>query len=131
MTGQLFVLLNRVMFHGLLYFPVIWKRVKLRKRRWIFADPCAHQHFWYRSAGTIWRVYVILQSWADWRRVQSLCARKWGLATRGEELAGFLALEIAVKGVYFVLDVRSQLPQTATGTCCNTLVLAKQLVGGW
>lgn len=48
-----------------------------------------------------------------------------------EELAGFLALEISIKGVYFVLEIRNQLPESATDTCCNTQVLAEQLVGGW
>lgn len=101
------------------------------KARCIFADPCAHQQFRCRSTRTIWWVCVILQSWADWQRVQNLHARKLGFMIQREELAGFLALEISIKGVYFVLETWSQLPQSATDTCCNTRVLAKQLVGGW
>lgn len=92
-----------------------------------FADPCAHQHFWCRSTRTIWWVLVSLQSWADWQWVQNLCVRKWGFMRRAEELSGFPTLEISIKGVYF-LKIWSQPQQSATGTCCNTQVLAKP---GW
>lgn len=102
-----------------------------RKPRCIFADPCAHQQFWCRSTRTIWWVHVSLQSWADWQWVQNVCVRKSGFMRWAEELSGSLALEISTKGVYFVLKIWSQPQQSATGTCCNTQVLAKQLVGGW
>jgi len=98
--------------------------------QWIFADCCAHQHWWCRSAGTIWWVYVILQSWAGWQQAQSWCARKRDFMLWGDEFPGSPALGISLKRVYFVLGSQSQLLQTATGTCCNTLLLAKQLVGG-
>lgn len=101
------------------------------KPRCIFADPCAHQQFWCRSTKTIWWVHVSLQSWADWQCVQNLCVRKWGFMSWAEELSGCLALEISIKGVYFALKIWSQPQQSAAGTCCNTQVLAKQLVGGW
>lgn len=97
----------------------------------IFTDPCAHQQFWCRSTRTIRWVYVILQSWGDQQWVQNLYVRKRGFMTQGEELAGFLASEISIKGVCFVLRISSQLPQSATGTCCSTRVSAKQLVDGW
>lgn len=65
-----------------------------RGKAWcIFADPSAHQQFWCRSTRTIWRVYVILQSWANWQRVENLCTRKQGFMTQKEELYGFLALK--------------------------------------
>lgn len=101
------------------------------KALYIFTDPCAHQQFWCGSPGTIWWVHVILQSWADWQQLQNLHVRKWGFMAREGELAGFLALEISIKGVCFVPKIWSQLPQSAIGTCCNTHVLAKQPVGGW